>query len=622
MERNIQRNGLVNLLALLAVGVSGFIVARYSDTAAGMLCLVFIGLGLLVALVSWFQMRLEESERVEKLELEELAKGHASSAMFEAKDAEIFPAQRAREQFERFFVPVFTIVLFLLEAAGAYFGWRWLSKPAILPELKQPTTALALFGLFALILFLLGKFSATMARLENNRLLRPSASYLLLGAYLSAAVAAGIVGIEAGAAKGDYYVACALCVLLGLIAAETLVNLLLEMYRPRVRGKIGRPLYESRLVGLLGQPEGLITTAAEALDYQFGFNVSQTWFYRLFVEKALAWLIVLQLGALWLSTLVVFIDAGEQGLLERFGRPVKVLNPGTNFKLPWPIDQVYRSRTEQIQMFEIGTAPEENREEEHIVLWTVAHNKEENFLVANREEPRAAASEGVKRSPPVSFLTGTIPVQFQITNLTQWAYNNEDSQALLQDLASREIVRFLAAVDMTEVMSYGRLEAGLALRDNIQSAANARGMGAKVVAVGLQDLHPPVKVAPEYEKVIGAMQTKQAKILAARADEIKTNALASAQATNILNKAVSYAVATEIGALARAALFTNQIPAYKAAPSVYPQLAYLQSFVRATADARKYIILTTNAQNVLTFDLQDKFRPDIYNDVTVAPPKK
>jgi membrane protease subunit HflK len=147
-------------------------------------------------------------------------------------------------------------------------------------------------------------------------------------------------------------------------------------------------------------------------------------------------------------------------------------------------------------------------------------------------------------------------------------------------------------------------------------------MGAKVVAVGLQDLHPPVKVAPEYEKVIGAMQTKQAKILAARADEIKTNALASAQATNILNKAASYAVATEIGALSRAALFTNQIPAYKAAPSVYPQLAYLQSFVRATADARKYVILTTNAQNVLTFDLQDKFRPDIYNDVMVAPPKK
>ena len=622
MERNIQRNGLVNLLALLVVGVSGFIVARYSNTAAGLICLVFIGLGLLVAVVSWFQMRLEESERVEKLELEELAKGHATTAMFEAKDAEVFPAQRAREQYERFFVPVFTIVLFLIEAGAAYLGWRWLSKPAALPELKQPTTALALFGLFALILFLLGKFSATMARLENNRLLRPSASYLLLGAYLCAAVAGGIVAVQAEARSADLYVAYGLCVVLALIALETLVNLLLEMYRPRVRGKIGRPLYESRLVGLLGQPEGLITTAAEALDYQFGFQVSQTWFYRLFVEKALAWLIILQLGALWLSTLVVFIDAGEQGLLERFGRPVGVLNPGSNIKWPWPIDRVYRYRTEQIQMFELGTAPDAAREEEHVVLWTVAHNKEENFLVANREEARAeSAEEGVKRSPPVSFLTGTIPVQFQITNLTMWAYNNEDSSSLLQDVASRELVRFLAAVDMTEVMSYGRLEAGLTLQNAIQKAANERKMGARIVSVGLQDLHPPVKVAPEYEKVIGAMQTKQAKILAARADEIKTNALSSAQATNVLNQARAYAVATEIGAMSRAALFTNQIPAYKAAPAVYPQLAYLQTFVRSTADARKYVFLTTNAENVLQIDLQDKFRADI-TDVNIAPPKK
>ena len=64
-------------------------------------------------------------------------------------------------------------------------------------------------------------------------------------------------------------------------------------------------------------------------------------------------------------------------------------------------------------------------------------------------------------------------------------------------------------------------------------------------------------------------------------------------------------VAREIGALAQAALFTNQIPAFAAAPSVYAQRAYLQTFARATANARKYVLLTTNTHDVLTFDLQD-----------------
>ncbi len=65
------------------------------------------------------------------------------------------------------------------------------------------------------------------------------------------------------------------------MAVEMLLTLLLEIYRPRLKGKIARPLYDSRVVGLLAQPESLFTTAAQALDYQFGFKVSETWFFQL-----------------------------------------------------------------------------------------------------------------------------------------------------------------------------------------------------------------------------------------------------------------------------------------------------------------------------------------------------
>ncbi|PYJ03370.1 MAG: hypothetical protein DME25_12525, partial [Verrucomicrobia bacterium] len=118
------------------------------------------------------------------------------------------------------------------------------------------------------------------------------------------------------------------------------------------------------------------------------------------------------------------------------------------------------------------------------------------------------------------------------------------------------------------------------------------------------------------------IHTRQAKILAARADDIKTNALAGAEAATILDRANADRTGREIGALAQAGLFTNQIPAFEAAPSVYKEQAYLQTFVRATAPARKFILLTTNTQDVLTFDLQEKIRPDILTEVAVPPPKK
>jgi regulator of protease activity HflC (stomatin/prohibitin superfamily) len=626
MERSIQKNGLINLLVLLTVGVAGLAVARYANSLAGQVSILFLGLGLLVAVVSWFQMRLEDRERLEKLEFDELAKTHSGSALFEAKDVEVFPAQRSREQFERFFVPAFTVILFVLQGGGGWLLWRWLSRSTTAPEVKQPIAGLALFGLFALALFLLGRFSATIARLEHHRLLRPGASYLLFNAFLCLVVALGLVGVWAGFPKTDFYVARVLCGLLGLVALETLVQLVLEMYRPRVKGKLERPLYESRLVGLLGQPEGLITTAAQALDYQFGFKVSETWFYRFFA-KALGWLLLLQLGALVLSTCVVFIEAGEQGLLEHLGKLVESrspLGPGAHLKWPWPIDQVRRFRAEQIQTFNVGFAPDSAQERERYVLWNQGHRGETNFLVANRAQfsQETANQAAGKRTPPVSLLTVSVPVQFQITNLVDWAYSNDNAPALLESLGTREVVRYLVGVDMNDIMSQGRREAAQALADRIQAAANQHGLGASIISVGLGDLHPPVKVAPDYEKVVAAIQTKQAKILAARADDIRTNALAGAQAVSILNKANADRTAREIGALAQAALFTNQIPAFEAAPSVYAERTYLQTFARATANARKYVLLTTNTHDVLVFDLQESMAQSLLNLSVPAPKTK
>src|SRR5271169_2686658 len=138
MERNIQKNGLVNVLVLASAGGAAFATARYTDSLAGQVSVVFLVLGFLVAGVSWFQMRLEHSERLEKLELDEMARAHGTAALFESKDAEVFPAQRSREQFERFFVPVFTVILCLVQAGGTWLLWHWLSRPGTQAELKQP----------------------------------------------------------------------------------------------------------------------------------------------------------------------------------------------------------------------------------------------------------------------------------------------------------------------------------------------------------------------------------------------------------------------------------------------------------------------------------------------------
>jgi hypothetical protein len=48
----------------------------------------------------------------------------------------------------------------------------------------------------------------------------------------------------------------------------------------------------------------------------------------------------------------------------------------------------------------------------------------------------------------------------------------------------------------------------------------------------------------------------------------------------------------------------------------------LQTFVRATANARKYILLTTNTHDVLIFDLQESIAQSLLNLSVPAPKSK
>jgi regulator of protease activity HflC (stomatin/prohibitin superfamily) len=221
----------------------------------------------------------------------------------------------------------------------------------------------------------------------------------------------------------------------------------------------------------------------------------------------------------------------------------------------------------------------------------------------------------------VSLLTVSIPVQFQITNLTAWVYNNEDPISLLSDVATREVVRYFVSVDLEEVMSRGRWNAAQILRDRIQAAVDEHQMGASIVFVGVQDIHPPQKVAADYEKVVAAIHTKEADILTARAYAIAATNMADARAFQIVSEANSESQRLKVETLANAALFTNQIPAYFASPSVYVERAYLEAFSRSITNARSYVLLATNTQDVIILNLEDKIRADLVDKATVPPPK-
>ncbi|MGZ8938510.1 MAG: protease modulator HflK [Limisphaerales bacterium] len=608
MERNVKKIGFLNFVILLLAGGISIVLARYCHSLSGQVAAVFFGIGALVALISFFQSGLEEKEQIEKLEFDEIAREKNAASLF-STEAETFPARRSREQFERFFLPGFTVLLFIVEGAAAFFLWRWLDNP-IVQAPRQPFVALALYSVLALVLFLLGKYSANIARFENERLLRPSASFLVLGAYLCGLIVGSLALIYSGFERADLFLARGLAVLLGLAAVESLVNLILEIYRPRVRGKLERLVYESRLLGLLSQPEGIFTTAAQALDYQFGFKVSETWFYR-FMEKALAWLILIQFVVLVLSTCFVFVNPGEQALLERWGQPREaVLNPGLHLKMPWPVDKVYRFHTDKIQSFRIGMAADEDHG--RTITWNVQHEAQPlNLMVAARDNRAAGDTNAATGAVPVDLLTVGIPVQYQIQDIRAFAYNHVNSSNLLERLAMREVVRYLVGVDLFDILSKGRERAATDLKTAIQKAANDQKMGVKIVLVGLEDIHPPQKVAQAFENVVGARQESEASIRQAEGYALSTVELSRGEATRLVREAEGYRFQKVAAADAQAARFIQQLKAFEASPEVYATRAKLLTMMQNSTNVRFIVKTSTNTHDTFQLDLQEKITPDM-----------
>ncbi|HOK77629.1 MAG TPA: protease modulator HflK [Verrucomicrobiota bacterium] len=622
MEHSVQKRGLLNWLILLVLGSAQAVAAVYAHSATGLVASAFVGLGFLVAIVSYFQMRLEEREQLEQMEIDELKRKTVSETIFTEAAPDTFPARRAREQFEKYVVPVFSALLFLLQVGAAYALWRHVAddRPS---DAQRATLVMALNGLFALVFYQFGKYTAVLARLEKQRLLRPQASYLLLGALLSLLTSLAEVAGWLGHPKIDPAVGKVLIIVLAVVAAENLITLVLEIYRPRVKGQAEHPLYESRLVGLLGQPGGLITTLAQALDYQFGFKVSETWFYK-FLERALPALILVQFGLLIASSCFVFVEPGEQVLLERFGQPVagrEILNPGPHFKWPWPIDRVYRYQTDRIQTFTVGLVHDEAAEKERTLLWTKSHAKEEfNMLVASKEG--STNLTGGEQAVPVNLLAVNVPVQYKVKDLRAFAYGHANASELLQRIANAEVTRYLVSVDLDELMTTGRRKAGQELQRRIQEKADAMGLGVEVLFVGLHGIHPPVKAAPDFERVVAALLEKDATNLIAKAYAATNVLVARGLAAKKTNEAEAYRSSSVAAAEGTAGRFTNQLAAYKASPEVYTLRSQLDTLGRAMASARTYVLSVTNTHGVAILNLEEKLRKDLLDVMLPASGQK
>ncbi len=661
------------ILSIIFFGIT-FFLGRWS----GFFAVSAISWLILSVAFIWFVLCLQFYQRSlaeqEKLDAGQLVRDRESSAIFQAgsERATLFSAaQRRLEIFEKWFIPIFSaliavfqigIGLYLLNAVGA----------AAENELKQPLLCGICMMAIAFISFLISRYATGMSAQPEWKPLRAGGSSLLGVAVLCFALAVILALVYLFNFHTPVNViAMVIPALLVLLGVETALNLIMDIYRPRLKGRYSRSAFDSRLLGVINEPGGILRSAADAIDYQFGFKASQTWFYKL-LEQAIVPLILFGAVTLYLFSCVVVVEPDEQAIIEHLGNPlnkageVRIVDSGLAFKWPWPIDIAYKYPTKMISEISVGFVPKVDPKtgevERKPLLWGEKHYEEEYQLLVASEQIGTGSMAG---TVPVSLVIAAVPVQYRIKDLYSYIYNHNEPVKLLESICYRELTKFAASAKIEtgdqqdnedNLLGTGRARAGRILTERIQNAVNEQDLGIEVVFVGLQGIHPPPEVAADYQKVIGAVQKKQALILNAQAERNKTlgpivgsvdkteklyelwlkyqqaedtDSLedierlakqldhsfeeAKGNIFKTLRESQSYAFKKEILARATGDRFAEQLKAYRAAPEIYLQEQRLSMLEEALDDIRKYVVVADqNDTQITIIDLQEKLAPSIY----------
>ncbi len=582
-------------------------MARHYSLSSFTSLIPLIFMATATSLVVYFRLRLSRISEEEHRDQSYLRQEQGNSNLFQTKDeAAPFSAAHTLRQIERHLIPWFAPLL-----GSILMAWTWRIYQRTPWDMQEPTglnVSAALFGVFAFASFLTSRFLLGMSRHGEARLLRGPGIALGLVCWGAVAGLAGVMASQFGWNRGIILSAWAVLAVTGVVGVELVLNSLLSLYLHK-REKV-HVTYESRLGALLVDPGILGKSFTEAIDYQFGFSFSHTWFFRI-LQKAIIPLVTAQLLLLYTMSSVVFLDVHESGILERFGKPVAdepVLSAGFHLKKPWPIETVRRVPTGRIQKIEVGFTPHDDGNPSQVIIWTIPHYaQEDTFLVASRGTTAPRGETTGAAGVAVSMVSINLAVEYRITNAFAYTYRFAHPDELLRQLGYQAATRQLARHDLKELLSENRSEVSRQIQHDLQMAADSLQLGVHLEYASLQSVHPPVQVADAFQSVVGALEEKEASILEARAYTNQVIPLAHAYAESSRREAEVYRHRRVEIAAADAAWFDVRHTVHEVSPRAFRAYQYLDMLQRAVSPSRLYVVdLPDQGAQTLWLNLEEK----------------
>lgn len=462
------------------------------------------------------------------------------------------------------------VIALLVGAFIMYTGWRIFADALKQPSQEFRNVGWVIVGALGCILasYLIAMMKIRVGRLKNSASLIADGYHSKMDMYSTVAVVVGLFGVMIGI-NLDRVAAGLVSILIAITGLEIVVG--------SVKAMAGRTARTDYFLSFFFEIRGRQHRGGRVMGaVLIGFR----W---LASGRRYAYVLTAALIIIWLLSGAFIIRQGEEGIVYRFGRLARSgITPGLHLRIPAPIEKVLKVPVAKIHRVELG-------------FRTVG--KAAGSARAYQWESRHQSGAYEKRLDESLVFTGdeniidvnTI-IQYMIEHPIKYILSIEEPAWLVSSYGQASLRRIISITDIERLLTTDRTRIEDLVRYTLQGMLDDSDAGIKVIAVKLQDVHPPLEVVSAFRDVASAREDKNR--LMNQAESYRDSLVPEVRGLSAKQIEEARAESTEAieRAHGEASRFLEVVKQYEKSMDVTSLRLYLETMERVLPGLEKFIV--------------------------------
>ena len=285
-------------------------------------------------------------------------------------------------------------------------------------------------------------------------------------------------------------------------------------------------------------------------------------------------LIALIAVVLWLASGFFQVAPDELGLVMRFGKFNRKVDPGLGYHYPYPIESVEIPKVTRVTPIQIGV-----RFVEDIRRGTQTRDVPEESLMLTGDE----------NIVDVDFTVFWV-VAAGTTGASDFRFNMQNPEGTVKAVAESAMREVIGRSELEPVLTGGRQHIENEVIKLVQKTLDQYQAGVKVTQVQMLKVEAPAQVIDAFRDVQAAQADQERAQNEARTYAGRVVPEARGRAAQLLQSAEAYREQTVAEATGQTARFNKIYDQYKKAPDVTRQRLYLETMERLFGGTDKVIL--------------------------------